>query len=70
MLQFTCPGCGSFLANVVIPFSDERERIKASKMSDEEKHKATSKALDSYDRPNYCCRQLLLTFIDQSGLVD
>ena len=61
-----CHVCKTTLANRVLPFEKEREKIaKNEKLSPEQKEKKVNELLDALELKLYCCRTELLTYIDK-----
>lgn len=78
---FTCPSCGHYLANVILPYQNDMNKLAEkldlhiddiSREKDDKKIlKAKSDILDKYtERKRYCCRQRLMNMIDIVNLIN
>ncbi len=65
MLYFKCPTCRTILANKQIPFEEEMEKICAKDLGSKEEDKLKKELLDKLELKRYCCRQRILTYINQ-----
>lgn len=77
---FTCPTCGQYIANIIIPYQKDMKEL-ASKMdldlndisrekTDKNILKEKSKILNKYtEKDRYCCRMRIMNTIDIVNLV-
>ena len=64
MLYARCPGCGSTLAHIELPYIELVKRIENDvKMNDKEKEKYLKEQLQEFVE-NDCCRMRLITYSD------
>lgn len=70
MLYPVCPTCQFLLADKQLPFEKEFTKImNDTKLSDDQKKKATELLLNKLGLIRYCCRMRMISYVDQVNLI-
>ena len=62
MYYLKCPSCGNIISNRIIKINEEYDKINNDfKLSNEEKDKKRTEAINSLKLKRYCCKSRLMT---------
>jgi DNA-directed RNA polymerase subunit N (RpoN/RPB10) len=62
MYYLKCPSCGNIISNRIIKINEEYDKINNDfKLSNEEKEKKRTEAINSLKLKRYCCKSRLMT---------
>jgi DNA-directed RNA polymerase subunit N (RpoN/RPB10) len=70
MIYPRCTSCGTKLAHIEIPYEKEMKKICSDpKMTDDQKDTAKQALVNSFGLTRYCCKRLLITYVDIIELI-
>lgn len=70
MLPPRCPTCGHCLADIQIPFEEEKNKIIGNNnLNQDEKNKKMSELLTKLGLNKWCCRMRVISYVDLAKIV-
>lgn len=70
MLFPKCPTCGKLLADIVLEYEEKMKQIcNNPQLTNEQKDKAKTDIINSFNLTKYCCRMRLISYVDLPELL-
>lgn len=71
MYYLKCPSCGNIISNRIIKINEEYDKINNDfKLSNEEKEKKRTEAINSLKLKRYCCKVRVMTLPNLINIIN